>query len=146
MIGGCMRWSALVLLWLSTGAVWAQESALHADFRREGEHFSEACGKFGLKTVAGCAVELFTDHPLHIAASSIAPQNGFGFGGAFVTHYTPNESWRVGWDMGAVGWGNGSWRAGGYMKIFHTPGGGFHGVKARNPQTRAATPPPPKLC
>ncbi|MBZ5679732.1 MAG: hypothetical protein LAO24_06480 [Acidobacteriia bacterium] len=116
-----MRWSALVVLWLAAAAVWAQEGALQADFRREGEHFSEACGKFGLKTVAGCAVELFTDHPLHIAAGSIAPQNGFGFGGAFVTHYTPNESWRLSWDLDAVGSMNGSWRAGGYMKIIHTP-------------------------
>ena len=47
-----MRWSALVVLWLAAAAVWAQEGALQADFRREGEHFSEACGKFGLKTVA----------------------------------------------------------------------------------------------
>ena len=140
-----MRWSALVLLWLLTGAVWAQESALHADFRREGEHFSEACGKFGLKTVAGCAVELFTDHPLHIAAGSIAPQNGFGFGGAFVTHYTPNESWRLSWNMDAVGSVNGSWRAGGYMKIIHTPVEGLHVIKPVTPQPGAAPAPPPKL-
>src|SRR2546430_4744038 len=130
MIGGCMRWSALVLLWLSTGAVWAQESALHADFRREGEHFSEACGKFGLKTVAGCAVELFTDHPLHIAASSIAPQNGFGFGGAFVTHYTTDESWRVGWDKAAGGGGERTVGAGGYMQESHTALVAFPGAKS----------------
>jgi hypothetical protein len=119
MTGAGMRCGAFVLL--SAAAVWAQESALHADFRREGEHFSEACGKFSLKAVAGCAVELFTDHPLHIAAGNIAPQNGFGFGGAFVTHYTPNESWRLSWNMDVVGSVNGSWRAGGYMKIIHTP-------------------------
>ena len=88
----------------------AQESALHADFRREGEHFREACGKFGLKTVFGCAAELFTDHPLHVAVGSIAPQNGFGFGGAFVTHYTPNESWRLSWNVDAVVSTNASWR------------------------------------
>ncbi len=117
-----MRWSVLILVWLAAGTVVsAQESALHADFRRESEHFSEACGKFGFKTVAGCGVELFTDHPLHIAAGSIAPQNGFGLGGAFVTHYTPNENWRLSWNFDAVGSTNGSWRAGGYMKIIHTP-------------------------
>jgi len=116
-----MRWRMVVLFWLAATVAWAQESALHADFRREGEHFSEACGKFGLKTVAGCATELFTDHPLHIAAGNIAPQNGFAFGGAFVTHYTPNESWRLSWNMDAVASVNGSWRAGGYMKIIHTP-------------------------
>jgi hypothetical protein len=116
-----MRWSAFGLLWLVTTVVWAQENALQADFRREGEHFSEACSPFGFKKVAGCAVELFTDHPLHIAAGSIAPQSGFGFGGAFVTHYTPNESWRLSWNLDAVASTNASWRVGGYMKIIHTP-------------------------
>src|SRR5882762_10119379 len=111
----------LIVLVLAGGSAWAQESALQADFRREGEHFREACGKFGLKTIKGCATELLTDHPLHIAAGSIAPQNGFGFGGAFVAHYTPNESWRLSWNMDAVGATSGAWRAGGYMKIIHTP-------------------------
>jgi hypothetical protein len=94
---------------------------MHADFRREGERFGEACGKISFKTVPGCAVELFTDHPLHIAVGSIAPQNGFGFGGAFVTRYTPNESWRLSWDVDAIASTNGSWRAGAYMKMIHTP-------------------------
>jgi len=111
----------LIVLVLAGGSAWAQESALQADFRREGEHFREACGKFGLKTIKGCATELLTDHPLHIAAGSIAPQNGFGFGGAFVTHYTPNESWRLSWNVDAVISTNASWRAGAYMKIIHTP-------------------------
>jgi hypothetical protein len=64
---------------------------------------------------------LFTDHPLHIAVGSIAPQNGFGAGLAFVTHYTPNENWRLSWDVDAIGSSNASWRAGAYMKIIHTP-------------------------
>lgn len=116
-----MRWALLILLGFAPVLAWAQESGLQADFRREGEHVKEACGSFGFKTVGGCAVELFTDHPLHIAAGSIAPQNGFGLGPAFVTHYTPNESWRLSWSVDAVGSTNGSWRAGGYMKIIHTP-------------------------
>jgi hypothetical protein len=115
-----MRWVVVMLLW-STTLLAAQESGLQADFRREGEHVKEACGTFSFKSAAGCAVELFTDHPLHIAAGSIAPQNGFGLGAAFVTHYTPNESWRLSWNFDAVGTPNGSWRAGGYMKIIHTP-------------------------
>jgi hypothetical protein len=90
-------------------------------------------------------VELFTDHPLHIAAGSIAPQNGFGFGGAFVTHYTPNESWRLSWNMDAVGSVNGSWRAGGYMKIIHTPVERLHVIKPVTPQSGAAPAAPPKL-
>jgi hypothetical protein len=111
----------VVFLAFAPGIAHAQESALRADFRREGEHFREACGKFGLKTVVGCATELFTDHPLHVAVGSIAPQNGFGFGGAFVTNYTPNESWRLSWNVDAVVSTNASWRAGAYMKIIHTP-------------------------
>ncbi|MBZ5599471.1 MAG: hypothetical protein LAN83_14255 [Acidobacteriia bacterium] len=57
----------------------------------------------------------------HIAAGSIAPQNGFGLGPAFVSHYTPNESWRLNWSVDGVGSTNGSWRAGGYIKFIHTP-------------------------
>ncbi len=124
-----MRWSLLAILWFATALASAQESALHADFRRESERFREACrGQgdpdhrgFNLKVASGCAVELFTDHPLHIAAGSIAPQNGFGLGPAFVTHYTPNENWRFTWNADAIGSTNGSWRAGAYMKIIHTP-------------------------
>lgn len=99
----------------------AQEGRLHADFRREAEHVKEDCGSFSFKAVGSCAYELFTDHPLHIAVGSIAPQNGFGFGAAFVSHKTPSESWRLSWNVDAIGATSGSWRAGGYMKIIHTP-------------------------
>ena len=44
----------------------AQEDALHADFRRESERVSDACKDFSVKAIPGCAIELFTDHPLHI--------------------------------------------------------------------------------
>ncbi len=64
---------------------------------------------------------LLTDHPLHIAVGSIAPQNGFGAGGAYVGHYTPNELWRTSWDADAIASDNGSWRAGFYLKAIHTP-------------------------
>jgi hypothetical protein len=116
-----MRWSIVLVLLLAPIFSSAQESFLHADFRREGERVSNACGKFSFKTVPGCAYTLFTDHPLHIAVGSIAPQNGFGFGAAFVTHYTPNESWRLSWDVDAVVSTSAAWRAGAYMKIIHTP-------------------------
>jgi hypothetical protein len=117
-----MRWSVWIVLGMAAATAWAQgEGGLRSDFRREHDHFSEACGKFGLKKIPGCAAELFTDHPLHIAAGSIAPQNGFGLGGAFVTHKTPSENWRLSWNVDAVGSTNGSWRAGAYMKIIHTP-------------------------
>lgn len=105
----------------AVGSVQAQnESKLAADFRGEGERFRKSCESFTLSSIPGCALVLFTDHPLHIAVGSIAPENGFGAGAAFVAHYTPNESWRLSWDTDAIGSINGSWRAGVYMKAIYT--------------------------
>jgi hypothetical protein len=115
-----LLWAVAVLLLLTSGNIFAQESNLGADFRREKEHVAQSCDSFGLKLITGCAYELFTDHPLHIAAGSMPPQNGFGLGGAFVkSRNTPN--WRLSWDVDAVGATSGAWRAGGYMKLVHTP-------------------------
>ncbi|MCU1269949.1 MAG: hypothetical protein JWN74_1243 [Acidobacteriaceae bacterium] len=115
-----MRWSALLALWFTSALAFAQEGWLHADFRRESERVSDACGSFSFKAVPGCAIELFTDHPLHLVAGSMPPQNGFGLGGAFVAQRnTPN--WRLSFDMDAAGSNNGSWRAGGYLTLMHTP-------------------------
>jgi hypothetical protein len=93
------------------------ESALGAEFRLEHDRFSESCG--GFKSPAGCAQVLFTDHPLHIAVGSIAPQNGFGAGLALVTHQD-YKNYYLKEDFDAVGSSNGSWRAGGYLKIIPT--------------------------
>ncbi len=136
-----MRWAVLIFCFAAVCAS-AQESALHADLRREGERVSEACGTLSFKTVQSCPYALFTDHPLHIAVGSIAPQNGFGFGPAFVTHYTPNENWRLSWNFDAIASTNASWRAGGYMKIIHTPPEKIIVVKpaATNPGAKPAKP------
>jgi len=117
-----MRWF-VVVLWLASVAALAQdvpnESALHGELRREGERVGEACG-FSFKSIPMCGYALFTDHPLHIAAGSMPPQNGFGVGGAFV--WSKNtRNWRLSWDFDAVGATSGAWRAGGYMKLIHTP-------------------------
>ncbi len=104
--------TALAALVVFSTPVLAQETALGADFRKEGERFGASCGSFKL---VDCGQLLFTDHPLHIAVGSLAPLNGFGSGIAFTTHYTPNESWRIFWNADAVATPNGSWRAGGYM-------------------------------
>src|SRR5206468_2742925 len=98
-LGVAMRCSCLIVLMVAAVAALGQgnppgENKLQADFRHEGDHIKESCGSFGFKSIGSCAQELVTDHPLHLALGSIAPQNGFGFGPAFVAHYTPNESWR----------------------------------------------------
>jgi hypothetical protein len=95
----------------------AQETGLGADFRQEKDHLKD---RTELKTVIGCGETLFTGHPLHIAVGSLAPGNGVGMGLAFVTHWTPNESWRLNWDADGVVTTNGSWRAGGYMTVVYT--------------------------
>jgi hypothetical protein len=110
----------LALLALARTSHAQNESKLGADFRGEGERFHKSCGNFTFASVPGCAQLLLTDHPLHIAVGSIAPENGFGAGGAFVAHYTPNDSWRLSWDTDAIGSINGSWRAGVYMKAIFT--------------------------
>ena len=123
-----MRWNALVVLWLAatfaigqeSGPPVPQEGALRAQFRREGERLHDACTTFNFSNGEECAILLFTDHPLHIAAGSIAPQDGFGIGGAFVTSRN-TTNWRMSWDVDAVVSTNLSWRTGGYMKMIHTP-------------------------
>jgi hypothetical protein len=120
-----MRWNCVIVVVVLAASAWAQtdphETLLHADFRHEKDHIKEACGTFGFKAMGGCAAEFVTDHPIHLALGSIAPQNGFGFGLAVAAHKTPNEFWRMSWNFDAVGANSGAWRAGGYMKIIHTP-------------------------
>src|ERR1700683_5265489 len=120
--GGQMRLGLLLTLELALSATFAmaQEDMLQAEFRREGERVSDACKDFSFKAIPGCGYELFTDHPLHIAAASLPAQNGFGLGAAFVADKN-TDNWRLTWDVDAVGSSNGSWRAGGYMKLIHTP-------------------------
>jgi len=138
-----MRCSVVMLLWLASTIAVAQEGKLQADFRREGERVSEACDEFSFKLVTGCAYELFTDHPLHIAAGSMPPQNGFGLGGAFVADKN-TKNWRLTWDVDAVGSTNASWRAGGYMKLIHTPKEEIHVITPVIPQPgETAAPPKP---
>src|SRR6266849_5808353 len=129
--GDKMRQSLLILLLLATTSASAQETKLGADFRKERASFSSSCSSF--KSILGCAEVLFTDHPLHIAIGSIAPQNGFGAGLAFVAHYTPNETWRLSWNADAVASINGSWRAGAYMKAIFTRPRKIVVVRGRRP-------------
>ena len=99
----------------------AQQTQLGADFAGEGTRLAASCGTFSFKSLGGCAETLFTDHPLHIAVGSLSPGNGFAAGPAFVAHWTPNERWRLSWDIDAVASSNLSWRAGGYMTAVYIP-------------------------
>jgi len=89
---------------------------------------------FDFKKIADCAQELFTGQPIHIAVGSIAPQNGFAAGLAYVGHKT-TPNWRNSWNADAVASVNGSWRAGVYLKLVDTyepaPTVSF-GTKGRN--------------
>jgi hypothetical protein len=127
-------WSVVLLMLSVWPMAWAQESPLQAELRREGERVSDACGTFSFKSVPGCAYTLFTDHPLHIAAGSMPPQNGFSLGAAFV--WSKNtRNWRMSWDVDAVGAFSGAWRAGGYMTMVHTPHPAKPQIHATHPYT-----------
>jgi len=110
-----MKFIRVIACLAFSAALFGQESQLGADFRGEGERFKESCSGFSFGKIASCAQVLFTDHPMHIAVGSLAPQNGFAFGPAFTGHWTPNETWRLNFDMDAVAAPSGSWRAGAYM-------------------------------
>lgn len=115
---------ALLLAWMVTAAVPAfaqDESALAAEFRREGEKIRDSCGDFDPGAIAGCTITLATVNPLHVSFGSIAPGNGVAAGPALVGHHTPNESLRLHWSADAVAAAGGSWRAGAYLNFVHTP-------------------------
>ena len=114
-----MRWSALLFVFAVSSFAFPQENKLQAELRREGERVSDACS-FSFKSIPTCAYTLFTDHPLHIAAGSMPPQNGFALGGAFVWSKNTHD-WRMSWDADAAGAFSGAWRAGAYMQLVHTP-------------------------
>src|SRR5580658_10136226 len=122
--GVSMRSVALILLILifvmafAAPAVRAQQPAdTGPDNPSELYKLQHSC--FDFKGLVDCAEELFTGQPVHIAVGSIAPQNGFGVGLAYVGHKT-TENWRITWDSDAVASDNGSWRAGVYLKFVNT--------------------------
>src|SRR5258708_20876258 len=85
----------------------------------------------------------FSVKPVHIAVGSIAPQNGFGAGLAYLGHKT-TDNWRIGWNSDAIGSINGSWRAGFYLKFLDTPQkpmeGGFGTKGKKKPRVLSELP------
>jgi hypothetical protein len=102
------------------------ESRLHHDFWAEGQSLAGSCGKFSFGNLTDCLQTLVTGQPMHITEGSLAPQDGTGFGLAFVEHKDAADEWRLNWDVDAVGATSGSWRAGGYMKAYRLSGGTIH--------------------
>lgn len=103
------------------------EGRLHRDFRVEGDAI-KACFKVNLGELAGCAQTLAMGQPIHIAVGSLAPDNGVGFGFAFVEHKNFANEWRVSWNADAQATLNSSWRAGAYMKAYRLPTGNTYRV------------------
>jgi hypothetical protein len=121
--GESVRYILLLLILATAGTAQAQQTVspspvADVDSPSELVTLKESC--FDLKGIPDCAEELFTGKPIHIAVGSIAPQDGFGLGLAYVGHKT-TDNWRDSWDADAVGSTNESWRAGLYVKFVHTP-------------------------
>lgn len=117
-----MRNIFLGLFLLAGAATQAQQSSPSAGDARidnPSELYKLKTSCFDFTKIADCGEELFTGQPVHIALGSIAPQNGFGAGLAYVGHKT-TENWRVSWNSDAVASNNASWRAGVYLKFVNT--------------------------
>jgi hypothetical protein len=119
-----VRHLVLVLMLLSI-CVCAQQPTSVPDSGVKNEQQQEPATEVGKlkkncpKHIVGCAEVLFTGQPLHIAVGSIAPQNGFGAGLAYVGH-KDTANWAKSWSADAIGSSNGSWRAGLYLKFVDT--------------------------
>jgi hypothetical protein len=135
-----MRRLVFVFVLLAIAApVWAQnETMLGSDFRKERKSFGDDCTSFS--SALSCGELLFTGHPLHIAAGSIAPQNGFGAGGAFI-YSKDTDTLRLSYDLDAVASMNGSWRAGFYVRIISTPARKEETTNGRPTDPSAVKPP-----
>ena len=134
---------ALYCVTACTALLAQDEGQLQSDFRREGAEISKDCT--AVKTIFGCLQELVTGKPLHFTAGSIAPQNGVGFGGAFVFDKNYGESWRTSTNADAVVSTNGSWRAGAYLKLIRTSTQTPTPVVITTRPAPGTTPPPQEL-
>jgi hypothetical protein len=117
---GALAAATIALIALAPPVAFAQnESRVAAELRREGGELKESCTD--ATKLTGCVMTVATGHPLHVAFGSLAPGNGVALGAAFGTSHAPSESWRVTWSGDGVGTFGGSWRAGAYARLMHTP-------------------------
>jgi len=122
---------AALLLALCVSAAFAQggdESRIHSDFRREWielhpcqQQLVKPCSEFTPGHLVDIGQTLVTGQPLHIALGSLAPQNGFAPGLAFVEHKDFASERRLTFDTDAVVSTNLSWRAGSYLTTYKLP-------------------------
>ncbi len=111
----------LLVVFLLIRTLWPQQPAISPNVAAE-----DPPGEVGklkkncpFKHIIGCAEVLFTGQPIHIAAGTIAPQNGVGVGLAYIGHKT-TDNWRINWDADSVASTNASWRAGLYVKFVNS--------------------------
>jgi hypothetical protein len=95
-----------------------KQSQLGAEFSLQAGRIKAAC-RPGVSALYKCPIELFTDHPIHLAVGNLAPQNGFALGPAFVTHFY-NEDRDIGVSADVVRAPGGAWRGGVYFKLVLT--------------------------
>jgi len=115
--------SILFVFFLFAGTLWSQQTSPQTNAAQEDppDEIGKLKKNCPFTHLIGCAEVLFTGQPLHIAVGSIAPQNGFGAGLAFVGHHDNlSGNWRNSWNADAIASSNGSWRAGVYAKFVDT--------------------------
>jgi hypothetical protein len=112
----CLALAAAMLFGRTVAA--QNEGRLQAQIRLEGDRFHDTC--FAMPQVIGCATTILTGQPFHLAVGSIAPQNGFGVGPAFVWHDTPSETWRLSGSVDGIVAPGGAWRTGAYVNLVRT--------------------------
>lgn len=114
-----MRRFILVVLML-TGTTWAQDNrTANVSQQDPPDEVGKLKKNCPFTHVMGCVEVLFTGQPLHIAVGTIAPQNGFAAGLAYVGHHN-TDNWSTAWSADAVASNNASWRAGVFVKFVDT--------------------------
>jgi hypothetical protein len=105
-----------------------KEGRVQSDFCREWldlhpcrQQLAKPCSTFTAGHLVDIGQTLVTGQPIHIALGSLAPQNGFGAGLAFVEHKDFKSEQRMTFDVDAVATPNLSWRAGSYLTTYKLP-------------------------